>query len=98
MSLVAVRNPVQEHRAFRVAGPHQRRVLQAERVVQRFDVDESRFLQRRREFQLHLRVAAAGLDVTLGAVAVQVRACSQVDVPRLVVRIDDLAQLLRRHR
>ena len=74
MSTVAVRYSMEEDGSLRTPGRDQSGVGDAVGVVQRSDIEEPRLLQRSREFQLHLRVAAAGLDVALRAVGVQVGA------------------------
>ena len=66
-----------------------------ESVQQRLDADDAYFVARRGKFQFHLGIAAAGLDVTLRAVSVQVRFRSGFQGTVFIRWVDQLARLLR---
>jgi len=57
--------------------------------VYRLDVDDLHLVELLGEFELYLRIAAAGLDVALGAVGVQIGADTRAQVGTSIGRIDE---------
>ena len=98
VNAAASADAVQEYRALWAARCDQLRVLDAEGVVLRLDVDDLHFVERRGEFKIDLGVAAAGFDVALRTIALQITAHPQRQVLALVIRIDELFELVRRER
>ena len=71
-----------------MAGCYEHRVAEPEAVVLRPRADELHAITRRRELELHARIAAAGLDMADRAVGVQVGARAAIEILVRVIRVD----------
>src|SRR5262249_37869478 len=98
MATVAVRHSMEQDGSLRTSGRDQAGIGNAVGVVQRSDIEEPRLLSSSREFELHLRVAAAGLDVALRAVGVQVAAARAVQLLLRVIWVHKPRVFVRSYR